>query len=114
MITNVRLDILISMTHKEWSYELEFKSIDDKGVKSSLCLKDNDISFWRTELDSLLTDNCDFYWNMGKEVAESCGLHFAGYVECDDFSEESPEYEILKKQVDKLNEKYGTTIGFGV
>lgn len=113
MITNVKLEIIVNLTHEEWSYNLEL-TLMNNGVKSLICLEDNEIMFYKNELNSLLIDNCDYYWELGKEIAETCGLCFGGFVECEDCSMDSSEYKILKKQVDELNEKHGTTIGFGI
>lgn len=108
MITEVRLKIEISLTHEEWCYELEFKTDSEN---SSLSLRDSMIPFSENEFDSLLFKNCDFFWNLGKQVAESSKVKFLGYAKCEDELSAS-QYNSLKSTIDKMNKKYNTNIDF--
>lgn len=110
MITKVKLELNISFNPCFYTvnFFVELENSFEKEI--SLCETDYNY-FAEHHIDSVFHNDFDYFWCLGKEISESCKVPFSGYLKCED-ELTCLQYDLLKSQVEKLNEKYNTEIGF--
>lgn len=111
MITKVKLELNISFNPCFYTavFSVERENSLDKR-KIALC--DDEYSYFaENNVESLFNQDFDYFWDLGKEISESCKVPFSGYLKCED-ELTCLQYDLLKNQVEKLNEKYNTEIDF--